>query len=221
MESKRIIILDLDETLIDTSERHYQVYCDINRILNLENLKSKVEFWDMKREGISTVEILDIVDENILNKFYNLWIKNIESKKYLIYDKLFNDTLKFLSALNKESLLVLTMRNNRVNLIWELKKLGIYYEFKSILSCSPITNIDKTIPLLEYAKKNGQNFNKNSIIIGDSETDIITGKKLKLKTLAVSYGIRTKEILLLRKPDYCVEDMCEIIDILKKKLTTD
>lgn len=216
MENKKIIFLDLDETLIDTSERHYQVYSDISNILNLGNIKNKVEFWNLKRKGASTVEILDETDKDILNEFYNLWIKNIESKKYLIYDTLFNDTSRFLSMLNKERLILLTMRNNRDNLIWELKKLDIYNKFKSILSCSPITNIDKTTPLLEYAKKNDQIFNKNSIIIGDSETDIITGKKLNLKTLAVSYGIRSKEILLLMKPDYCVENMCEIFDILKK-----
>ena len=153
MENKRTIFLDLDETLIDTSERHYRVYCDIIDILNLENIKSKVEFWNLKREGTSTVEILDGIDKKILNKFNKLWIKNIESKKYLSYDKLFDNTSKLLSLLNNESLIALTMRNNRENLIWELKKLGIYNKFKSILSCSPITNTDKTLPVLNMLEE--------------------------------------------------------------------
>ena len=42
-----IIFLDLDGTLLDTSERHYKVYKDI---LDSKGLKSheKEDFWDLK-----------------------------------------------------------------------------------------------------------------------------------------------------------------------------
>ena len=60
--NKRLIFWDLDDTLIDTSERHYQVYCDIINELNVKIYLDKEEFWKLKRNGISTLEILDGID---------------------------------------------------------------------------------------------------------------------------------------------------------------
>lgn len=212
--SKKIIFLDLDETLIDTSNRHYQVYCDLMKILNLKNPIDKEEFWKLKRNGISTVEILDEKDPKAQEEFINLWIKNIENKEYLILDKLFSETQGLLSKLSKETLILLTMRNNRDNLIWELKKLGLYDIFETILSCSPLKNKDKTAPILEYINDKNLDIDKNSIIVGDSEIDIITGKKLNMTTIAVSYGIRKEDKLLSMNPDYCLEDIKEVVDTL-------
>jgi len=211
----RLIFLDLDETLIDTSDRHYHVYCDIIKELNLQISLSKDDFWKLKRKGISTIQILEGIDLQILSKFSELWIENIESREYLVYDKLFKDSLWLLSKLSSEKLFLITMRNNRKNLIWELKKLGLYNKFNAVLSCSPLDSHDKTVPILEYIGKNDLFINENSIIVGDSEKDIITGKKLNLTTLAVSYGIRKEEILLSMKPDYCLDNIIAIFNTIK------
>ena len=152
----------------------------------------------------------------ILLEFSKLWIENIENRKYLKLDKLFKDSVGLLSRLNSEKLILITMRDNRKNLIWELKRLGLCDLFKAVLSCSPLNNKDKTGPILEYIDDKNLSISKNSIIIGDSEKDIITGKKLNLTILAVDYGIRRKENLLLMKPDYCLDNMNGIIDTIKK-----
>ena len=215
MYNKRNIFLDLDETLIDTSERHYQVYCDVINSLNLKKQLTKEEFWKSKRRGFSTVEILGDIDNETSMEFSKLWVENIERRKYLVYDKLLEKTQDLLSKLNKEKLIILTMRNNRKNLIWELKKLGIYDKFDSILSCSPLKNKDKSVPLLEYIREKNLSID-NSIIVGDSETDIITGRKLNLITVTVSYGIRSEKTLLPLKPEYCLKNMDEIFYTIKK-----
>ena len=107
------------------------------------------------------------------------------------------------------------MRNNRENLIWELKKLGLHDKFEFILSCSSLENKDKTVPLLEYIHNKKFTLESNSIIVGDSEIDIITGKKFNIITLAVSYGIRTRAFLISMNPDYCLKDMDEVVDTIK------
>jgi phosphoglycolate phosphatase len=214
MNYKRLIFLDLDETLLDTSERHYQVYCDIIDELNLHIPLDKNEFWKLKRNGISTVEILEEIDPEILLEFSKLWIKKIESKNYLIYDKLFKDSLGLLSKLSQEKLILVTMRNNRENLIWELKKLGLYNKFNTILSCSPLNNTDKSVPIQEFINENQFILDKNSIIVGDSETDIITGKKLNITVIAVSYGIRNLEKLIPFNPEFCLRSINEIVETI-------
>jgi len=215
MKTKRIIFLDLDETLIDTSERHYQVYCDIMNTLNLDGTINKDEFWKLKRNGIPSLEILKETDTKVLKKFSELWINNIEKRDYLLYDTPFNETYTLLSELSKERLILITMRNNRENLIWELKKLGLHDKFEFILSCSSLENKDKTVPLLEYIHNKKFTLESNSIIVGDSEIDIITGKKFNIITLAVSYGIRTRAFLISMNPDYCLKDMDEVVDTIK------
>jgi phosphoglycolate phosphatase-like HAD superfamily hydrolase len=215
MSSNKTIFFDLDDTLINTSERHYRVYCNIIKVLNLEEPIDKNEFWKLKREGISTVNILNGIDNGILEKFSKLWIDKIEEKNYLFYDTLLQRTLSLLSNLKDERLILLTMRNNRGNLIWEIKKLDLYDYFKSILSCSPLQFRDKTVPIINYINNNHSVTTENSVIVGDSEIDIITGKKLNMTTISVSYGIRSKDILLPFKPDYCLNDITEIIDTIK------
>jgi phosphoglycolate phosphatase len=214
MSSNKTIFFDLDDTLINTSQRHYQVYCDITKILDLEYPIDKDEFWKLKRDGISTVKILNEKDEGIIEKFSKLWIDKIEEKNYLFYDTLLPGTLCLLSNLKEERLILLTMRSNRGNLIWEIKKLGLNDYFKSILSCSPLQFIDKTVPIINYFNNENSITNENSAIVGDSEIDIITGKKLNMTTISVSYGIRSEDILLQLKPDYCLKDITEIIDII-------
>jgi len=215
MSANKTIFLDLDETLIDTSERHYKVYCDIVKILGLDDSISKDEFWKLKRNGMSTIKILNESDTKVLGKFSNLWIEKIEKKSYLSYDKVFRDTEYFLSKLKEEKLILSTMRNNRENLIWEIKKLGLFGYFDSVLSCSPFHHKDKTKPIISYNFDNSIS-NNNSIIVGDSEIDIITGKKLKMTTIAVNYGIRSKKFLNSLNPDYCLKNIIEINDIIKR-----
>lgn len=211
--NKRTIFFDLDDTLIDTSERHYQVYCDITKSLSLKTL-NKDDFWNLKRNGTKNIEILKESKDEDLKKFSELWINNIEKKKYLFYDKLFNSASNFLSNLKKEQLILISMRHNRKNLIWETKKLGLYDHFDEVLSCSPLLYKDKTSPIIEYAHSKNLNLN-NSIIVGDSEIDIITGKHLKMTTIAVTQGIRARKLLIPYNPDYCLENISKIANTLK------
>ena len=212
--NKRIIFVDLDDTLIDTSYRHYKVYSDIVSDLNLKKDINKKEFWKLKRNCQSTLDILNEKDKSISKVFYEEWIKKIEQKKYLRYDELFDKSLMLLKELKNENLILLTMRNNRFNLMWELNKLGIKNYFETILSCSPLKNEDKTIPVKEYLKKREIVLDKKSLIIGDSETDINTGKQLKIITVAVNYGIRSKKNLISLKPDFCLNNIDEISKIV-------
>ena len=55
--------------------------------------------------------------------------------------------------------------------------------------------------------------NNNVVYIGDSEVDVQTGKNALLKTIAVTWGFRTKE--QLEGADYIVDKASDIIDIIK------
>jgi len=213
---KPIIFFDLDDTLINTSERHYRVYKDILRDYGIQDILSKEELWNYKRMGKKTLELLPKnLSEEFIQKFMNEWSKRIENKSYLKYDNLLPASLCVLSILkNKADLILVTLRNNRKNLFWELSNFGLDNYFKEILVDSSVELKNKTTLIKDYI--GGYLKKKKLIIIGDTESDIFTGKELDMLIFSVTYGIRSKEFLMNLKPDFCLDNLSEIPKILKK-----
>jgi phosphoglycolate phosphatase-like HAD superfamily hydrolase len=139
--------------------------------------------------------------------------RRIEDIEYLKYDKLVPHALAILGSLQKASdLVLLTLRHDRKNLLWQLKSLELLDYFKEVLSGSTSSN-DKSLLAQEY-------FNKISsctklVMIGDSEVDLTAGKQFKMLTIAVTYGIRSKEFLSKLEPTFCLERLSQVLDILK------
>ena len=214
IEISGTIFLDLDGTLLDTSTRHYKLYRDLldeKRLSNKESKLSPEKFWHMKRTGIKTRDILpaSLSDENIAS-FEDEWLQKIEKKSYLQHDELFPETKNILSYLNKEfNLVLVTLRNNKENLHWELSKLNLNSYFKFILSGKgPKKNLVE-----EYLIKNWNG--EKCLIVGDTEEDIKTGLELKIPTVSVTCGIRSREFLEQYNPDFCINGFQEILNILK------
>lgn len=125
------------------------------------------------------------------------------------------ETLSVLSALKGKAVLVLvTLRNNRENLFSQLNSLGLTNYFKEILACSPLKLKSKIRPIKDYIEE--QSKSGNFIFVGDTEVDVSTGKQLGMLTVAVTYGIRSKGFLKRLKPDFCLDNLSEIVKILEK-----
>ena len=115
---KREIFLDLDGTLLNTSERHYRAFIDVLSHLKLRNVLSKEDFWNMKRTGKKTIYLLPVKNPRDYNRqFSEEWLKCLEKKAYLKLDELFRGSTDVLSILKPEfDLVLLTMRQNVKNL---------------------------------------------------------------------------------------------------------
>ncbi|MCZ3366995.1 HAD family hydrolase [Methanobacterium veterum] len=204
------IFLDLDGTLLDTSPRHYKLYQDIlNKRGVSESKVSPEKFWNMKRTGIKTRNILPAsFSEEAVISFEEEWLQKIEKKSYLQYDEPFPKTKKVLSCLNNEfDLVLVTLRNNKENLHWELSKLGLQSYFKSIICGKG----PKKKLVEDYLRDSPY---EKCIIIGDTEEDIKTGLELKITTVSVTWGIRSRAFLEDFNPDFCTDSFQEIIDII-------
>lgn len=57
---------------------------------------------------------------------------------------------------------------------------------------------------------------EKTVIVGDSDTDIKTGKNADIKTIAVTWGYRPKELLASANADYTVDTVDELLKILSK-----
>lgn len=213
---KWTIFFDLDGTLIDTSERHYKVYKDILTYYKIPNTLTKKEFWNKKRKGGKTVEFLPKnSSKELIQRFTEEWLKRIEDRRYLKYDSLLRESLGVLSVLkNKACLMLVTLRNNRENLLWELDNFGLTNYFKEILANSSL-EVENKIPLIkDYIERNSKR--DNFIIVGDTEADISAGKEIGMLSVAVTYGIRSKEFIAKLKPDFCIDNLPELPEILNE-----
>lgn len=58
---------------------------------------------------------------------------------------------------------------------------------------------------------------EDAVIIGDSKSDILTGKNAEIDTIAVTYGYDKKENLISANPTYIIDEFSKLGDILELK----
>ncbi len=96
-------------------------------------------------------------------------------------------------------------------LIPETKKTNFSHLFESILG-NVYEKGPKIISLIDEFNLN----RKMTYYVGDTSGDIDAGKEACIKTIGVSWGFQHKEVLAKAKPDFLINDLIEIEDILKK-----
>jgi phosphoglycolate phosphatase len=207
------IFFDLDGTLIDVSVRHHKVYSELVMSYGGTSLPQST-YWDLKRNKITWPEILEKsgLSSTLVPAFLNSFINIIESPDYLKLDVLFSDTIPTLQtlALQNDCFLV-SLRRNHENFVAEISWLGLDKFFNKVLTGhSENDGYDKKIELISEVLEKGE----EALIVGDTEADIITGKNLGLKTVAVLSGIRDREILESLEPDFIINDIRDLIKIV-------
>ena len=206
MKSKtKNIFVDLDGTLLDIESRYLNLFDYMCKIFQINKISSS-EFWQQKRDGKTNIQILSQLDydENLSINFHSKWVSLIEENFWLGFDSLQIDTIDFLNwTIEKEfKIFLLTGRNNRQNLVQQLKKLGIHHYFESIFNVDTSEMVDqKKIFLEEYKPK---------LFIGDSEFDYLSCKGLDINFFCVSNGFRNKTFLQKNKIPNILENLTEV-----------
>ena len=161
------VIIDLDETLIDTLERQYILLNDL--IFNKENLIEKENYLSLKSKRFSNIEILlkNGIDLDLANKIHKKYINKIESQNYLKLDSLIVDysLLRYFS--DRYELHLCSMRSNVKTAEEQLSSLNLSRLFKSI-SWVAHSETQGKIPSV---KKISDNYGNIDLYIGDSITD--------------------------------------------------
>jgi phosphoglycolate phosphatase-like HAD superfamily hydrolase len=201
------IVLDLDGPLLEGMYRHYQCYSDILTEQGFVPI-SMPRYWEMKRNRIDRRQLLSLSKaSNIYDLFLFEWLRRIETKKYLALDQLQTGVIDILQdwGENRKRLLLATMRNNSVNLHWQLRELGIAQFFNEIVvvgSGEAGANKSVKIKLL----LNNVSLDE-TIWIGDTEVDIHAARELGVKICALTCGLRASEYLASLAPDLLELDL--------------
>ncbi len=193
------VFCDLDGTLLDDKQRHYECY---KAIVNKYggNCIPPDEYWNDKRNKVKRTVLLEKTGfQGTYDDYLSEWLTLIETPEFLKYETLKPDTLSFLEWLrdNSEHIILTTQRRNREALLKQLEDLGISDYFEEIISGEHKTDLLSGT----YAK--------DSLVIGDTEADEETAKRLGCTFIAVTDGLREEKYFINR------EKVCRLGDLFR------
>jgi len=209
-----LIIFDLDGTLVDSRE---DIANAVNFTLKYTGLKekSKQEISSYIGKGLE-----DLIRKSLgkrqgallgraLSVFEEYYRKHSTDKSVL-----YPNIKEILEHFKDKKKVIITNRNYEFALI-TLKSLDIYNYFKDVVGgddvgCAKPSScpVDKILCSLNVNKE-------KTIIVGDMDIDILAGKRAGIVTCAVTYGIGRKEDIIKAKPDFIIDNMIELKNIIK------
>jgi phosphoglycolate phosphatase len=202
------IFFDLDGTLINAQNRLYSLF----QYLVPESKLTCDKYWTLKRDKNDHHKILTSkynFSESQFKVFEEKWLTMIETVEYLQKDFIIDNVYEVLKTLqSKGDLYLVTERQNTKNTLSELESLNLSCFFTKIF----ITN--HTISKNDIIKNNCK-VACTDYLAGDTGRDVLTGKQLGIKTIAVTYGFLSREVLKTYGADYLIDNITDTINVIK------
>ncbi|MGJ0457041.1 HAD hydrolase-like protein [Aliarcobacter cryaerophilus] len=203
--TKKNIYFDFDGTLIDCRTRLYNLFIELVPESNF----TFDEYWEIKRKRIDQKKLLIGTfnySEEEVKKFKIKWLNKVEEVERLKSDTPFQFSKIILKDLHeKYNLFVVTNRQSKQLVIEQIKSYCWSSFFQKILVTEQLQTKEELI------KSNCQ-VSSEDYFIGDTGEDILTGKSLGIKTIAVASGFLNNEILKEYEPDIILNGIEELYE---------
>lgn len=214
MKKIDLILFDLDGTLVDSSQ---DIANAVNYSLNEMGLRQKSveEVTSYIGSGVEELIRRTLGQENrqlfddtlaIFIKYY----KNHFVDSSVLYPNV-KETLEHFK--NKKKSIVTNRHRESAELT--LKTFGINEYFNGIVGGDDLGCIKpSSCPLNSMINRLSADKN-NTIIVGDMDVDVLAGKNAGVFTCAVTYGIGKREDIVKAGPDFIIEDILQLKDIIE------
>ena len=213
-ELQQILCFDLDGVLLDVSEKYYRLYVDLMNELGGEPL-SKWEYWRSKRDRVPEKAIAERSGlQGRWNEYKRRRVDLIETVEYLNHDLTWPGIEEMLEGLRTKSLVYLvTLRQSSDQLERQLAQLGLSRLFHGVLRALPEAGAENRGHVkAELVRKALGAGSRPGWFVGDTETDLEAGRLLDLRTAAVTFGIRSEQLLGRLSPDVVLRTPKELVD---------
>jgi len=207
-----LFIFDLDGTLCESSVTIYKAMVDalalfkVYKQIDLEDFKSHIgkHFKDIFEHYEIKIENLEDYIVEYKKNYYN----------YLPYTRLYPNVrlvLDNLKSKNKKIALLSTKAQDQCEKILRYFQIDIYFDI--IKGRTPGKEVKPSPQSLFEIASNLNVSVSQTLIIGDTELDILCGKNAGSLTCAATYGYRSKAFLKAYNPDFTIDSIEEIIKI--------
>lgn len=211
----KTVFFDLDGTLIDSKK-------DIADSINFSLLHFKVEpiedsiIYECVGNGIDEFVKLCLRQRNRedLQGIFSEYFTKHYRKHFLDHTILFDGIDNVLKQLSKRTDMFVVSNKHKEYSAEILKGLNVFEYFIDVVGGNSFENRKPhPEPILKLAEKYNLNL-KDSLFIGDSETDILASHAAGVKIAWASYGFRTDAILSRYSVDFVVNSPEEIMNII-------
>lgn len=211
----KCIVFDLDGTLVKSHETIYKATVKALNKLGLESNIDHEMFYNLLGHHFAdifdecNISVPDI--EHFIKVFKGMYFDFIDDSKmydnaFLLFDELKRKDIK---------IGLLTTKGQD-----QAEKISNYFKFDKYLDAVEGRKNGFAIkPAPDQLLKICAELNIdpiNTLMVGDTELDIQCGKSAGAKTCAVSFGYRDVEDIKKLSPDYLVDDLREIINIINE-----
>lgn len=212
------IYFDYDGPILDVRKRSWVVHSRVIDELGGKLFGDWLRHWGQKQERTKKAIILEEcgLDPSLEKKYLQRYIELIEQEDALVTDRLIRGVKTVLDDLSKKhTLILITLRKNTATAMLQIKKFHIDTYFSTLLvsgeNAGENTFDAKTRMIKEEAHTSGE---LGSLLVGDTEGEIVAAKNLGIPSVAVLGGIRSKNYLQSYDPDYMISHIRELPAIL-------
>jgi phosphoglycolate phosphatase len=191
------ILIDLDGTLLDARARLHGVFCKLVPNCGL----GEEGYWALKRAKRGHAQILR---ERLgyspaqISLFDAAWLAEIEQQEWLDKDVPFEGVTAHLGELAERSELYLLTARQRPEMVkYQLEKMGWVQSFRKIFVTGGTRD--------KHEALEGLVLHSGDWLIGDTGYDVQVGKKIGVRTAAVTSGFLSRESLIEYSADVMVE----------------
>ena len=210
------VCFDLDGTLIDSFNTIYKSTVQAMRELKINSPVPEKEFYS--RIGLHFIDIFRDLEIPVIDfeEFITIYKKHYF--EFIDDSKPFTGTEESLAFLNSEGIhisLLTTKGQDQADKI--IDHFGFRKYFSFVMGRRDnIANKPSAEPLI-FICNNLKVSPKATLMVGDTELDIQCGKNAGSKTCAAAYGYRPASILKNENPDFIINKIHELKNLLNNK----
>lgn len=216
---KKIIIFDLDQTILDTIYRFYDVFNETRLKYGLEELP-----WDVFYKQYTEDTLNDTIPKSIdLQEFWNHFLSIYTYRRHK-NDRVISGIREALEKLKQMGyyLIVITSRIAAHNDIKkELMEFGLddLVDETYALSKELNNNNEKLFSkkgILMHILKKHNTVPRKTIFVADYWVDMVVAKEVNLFTVGVLTGHESKEKLIKHGADVVIDSVRDLPELIKK-----
>lgn len=223
--NKKVIIFDLDGTLIDSApDLAVSVNYTLEKLGMGQYSHDTIRYWVgngakvlVKRALLGSVDTTPDVDEALFNKALNIFLEHYASH-LAISTTLYPNVEPILQTLKTQGYRLVIVTNKPFDFVEPiLKGLGISDLFEFYLGGDSLEEKKPSpLPLFYVCKKCGVLPNQ-ALMVGDSKNDILSANSANMQSIGVSYGYNYGEPIESYNPSAIVDDFGEIMTLIGER----